>query len=152
MTNLSNTFITIYTCSYPTDAAVIKGRLIAEGIECFLQDELTIGANPLYSNAVGGIKLQVKIEDFEKAKAILMDNETIQDGPNSKVEFEEQYTFSEKVRCPNCGSQEVSKPRLSSSSIAISILLLGFPLPWMVKTIHCFDCGGDFDVKKKLNA
>jgi len=51
------------------------------------------------------------------------------------------------VRCPKCNSDEVSKPRWSASAIAISILLLGIPLPFLGKVYHCFDCGHDF--KKK---
>jgi DNA-directed RNA polymerase subunit RPC12/RpoP len=53
-----------------------------------------------------------------------------------------------ELKCPHCGSSEISKPRFSASVFAISILLLGVPLSWMSKTIHCFDCGQDFKKKK----
>jgi len=52
------------------------------------------------------------------------------------------------IKCPNCGSDEVSKPKLSGQAFAISVLLLGFPLPFISKTYHCFDCGQDFKKKK----
>lgn len=52
-----------------------------------------------------------------------------------------------KIKCPSCGSDEISKPRLSSQAFAISVLLLGFPLPFLSRTFHCFNCRIDF--KKK---
>jgi hypothetical protein len=64
-------WITIRTFNLPTDAVVIRARLEAEGIECFLKNELTVQVNPFYSNAVGGVQLQVKESDFVNAVAIL---------------------------------------------------------------------------------
>ncbi len=64
-------WVTIYTFSYPHEAAIIQGRLEADGIETFLKDELTVQTHNFYSNAIGGIKLQVWEEDVEVALAIL---------------------------------------------------------------------------------
>ena len=66
-----NNFVTILTVSYASEIAIIRGRLESEGIECNLLDELTVQVNPLYSNAIGGVKLQVKESDFESAILIL---------------------------------------------------------------------------------
>ncbi len=52
------------------------------------------------------------------------------------------------VRCPKCNSEEVSDPRLSVKAMVISLFLLGFPLPFMSKQRHCFDCGHDFKAVK----
>jgi hypothetical protein len=74
--------ITIYAFSYPHEAAIIQGRLESEGIETFLKDELTVQTYHFYSNAVGGIKLQVWENDVEQAIAILKDagyNTNVQD-------------------------------------------------------------------------
>ncbi len=46
------------------------------GIPVFVKDEFTILMNPLFSNAVGGIKLQVLEEDLEKASEVLKDFES----------------------------------------------------------------------------
>jgi DNA-directed RNA polymerase subunit RPC12/RpoP len=54
------------------------------------------------------------------------------------------------IKCPSCGSEEISKPRLSGLAFAISYLLLAFPLPFLSRKYHCFDCGLDFK-KKRLN-
>ena len=66
-----DSFITIKTFTYPIDLAVIRGRLEAEGIDCFAKDELVAQANPFLSNAIGGIKLQVRQRDLPRAIEIL---------------------------------------------------------------------------------
>jgi len=64
-------FITLITFTYPAEMAVLRARLEAEGIECRVLDELTVQVNPFYSNAIGGVKLQVKTTDIESAKEVL---------------------------------------------------------------------------------
>ncbi len=70
----STGIVTVYSFSSPHELAIVVGRLESEGIECFVQDELTIQANPLYSNALGGIKLQVKEHDVERTVEILKES------------------------------------------------------------------------------
>lgn len=64
-------WITIYRFTYQHEALTICSKLEAEGIECVLQDQLTTQVMPLYSNALGGIKLQVKESDAPAAIEIL---------------------------------------------------------------------------------
>jgi hypothetical protein len=64
-------YITIKTFNYPADSFLVKSKLESEGIECFLKDELTIQVDPLLSNAIGGVKLQVKENDYHDAEMIL---------------------------------------------------------------------------------
>lgn len=63
--------VTILTVTYQHELIFIQGRIESEGIETFLQDEFLIQVDPLYSNAVGGIKLQVRRNDSEKALELL---------------------------------------------------------------------------------
>ena len=48
------------------DAHLLMSRIESEDIECWLQDENTVTINPILTNVVGGIKLLVKKEDFER--------------------------------------------------------------------------------------
>jgi hypothetical protein len=64
-------FVTIKTFTYPHEVAIIRGRLESEGIECVTQDELMAQVNPFYSNAIGGVKLQVRERDLPQAIDIL---------------------------------------------------------------------------------
>jgi hypothetical protein len=70
---MQNKLITVLTFSYQHEIAIVRGRLETEGIDCYTQDELTAQVNPLYSNAIGGIKLQVKENDLEKAVELLIE-------------------------------------------------------------------------------
>ena len=58
---------------YSSEATIYQGKLESEGIEVYLRDQITIDSNPFYSNALGGIKMFVKTEDFDKANEILKD-------------------------------------------------------------------------------
>jgi predicted Zn-ribbon and HTH transcriptional regulator len=55
------------------------------------------------------------------------------------------------ITCPKCDSDDVSKPKYSAQAFAIAILLIGFPLPFLSRTFHCFDCGCDFKKKDIIN-
>lgn len=74
-----NNFVTIMTFLNPMELAVLRGRLEADGIECRVLDELTAQVNPFYANAIGGIKLQVRESDVQKAIEILKEGGYIKD-------------------------------------------------------------------------
>ncbi|MDA8415327.1 MAG: DUF2007 domain-containing protein [Desulfobacteraceae bacterium] len=63
--------VTVAVFGAPYEAEMAKGELEANGIPAFILDQFTIGANPLYSNALGGIKLQVLVSYAEDAQRII---------------------------------------------------------------------------------
>ncbi len=71
---MTDRFMTVLTFTYPHELAIVRGRLESEGIECFVADELTAQVNPFYSNAIGGVKLQVRESDIERATEILKES------------------------------------------------------------------------------
>ena len=71
--------VTIKTFTYPHEVAIIRSRLEADGICCFVQDELTSQVYPLSSSAIGGVKLQVWSEDVEEAIALLKESGDLTD-------------------------------------------------------------------------
>lgn len=79
-------FVTLMNLTYPADVIAPKGKLESEGIEVFVKDELTVQVHNFYSNAIGGIRLQVPAEDFERAKTILLENGLLEETEN-KDEF-----------------------------------------------------------------
>lgn len=81
MTEINNTnnFKTVAIFNYAHELTIIRSRLEAEGIECKTIDELTVQVNPLYSNAIGGVKLQVKEGDAEQAIKILKEGGYVSD-------------------------------------------------------------------------
>lgn len=66
-------FVTAAIFVSPHEMAVYRARLEWEGIECFAKDENIVSAHPFYSNAVGGIKLQVQRADLERARELLVE-------------------------------------------------------------------------------
>lgn len=64
-------FIPINAYSNYIDANIILGRLQSEGINCFLMDENADIINPIWTNAIRGIKLMVAEPDVAIASDII---------------------------------------------------------------------------------
>lgn len=135
----------------PIEASIVKERLIANGIPCFLSDEHTITVNPLYNQALGGVKLRMFDRDVESAKSILQDEDVqihldeIIEGETGGASFAE---VENKACCPVCGSDnmgyvQATKRRFSVFTIIVSFLLMVYPFSTK-KTYHCFNCEHEF--------
>ncbi len=57
--------------SQPMDAYLLRARLEGSGITAYVRDENLITLDWLYSNAVGGVKVDVADEDYERARELL---------------------------------------------------------------------------------
>jgi hypothetical protein len=55
----------------PMLAHIIRTKLEDNGVPCFIADDNIISANPIYSNAVGGIKLKIFERDLERCREIV---------------------------------------------------------------------------------
>ena len=64
--------IAIFT--YPSDLAVVKTLLESNDIDCYVRDELTVQVHNFYSNAIGGIRLEIPVEKYDLAQELLIDN------------------------------------------------------------------------------
>lgn len=64
-------FSTIAIFSYPAEYAVIQHLFDQEEIRYFFINETMVSVFPFYSNAVGGIRLNVHNDDVEFAQEIL---------------------------------------------------------------------------------
>ena len=121
-------------------AEIIRARLEANGISCFIADNNIIGANPLYNQAVGGIKIKVFEHDLEKCRDILSQSE--------ELPLTDEKTDQTETTCPYCHSSNV---RYGAATVVktnwffslISFLSITYPLPR--KSWHCFNCGKDFE-------
>ena len=77
--------ITIKSFDNSIDAHLLKIELENQGIQCYIYDEHTVTVFPLYSNAVGGIKVKILKTDLDLAKSILFANNA-------------------QIVCPNCNA------------------------------------------------
>lgn len=138
-------FITIATFTYPQEAYVIKSRLEAEEIPCFLKNELTIQTDNFLSNAMGGVQLQIPESYIEAAVPILEEFGVISSEVARKTidHYNRNSLDKSQTICPNCGSDNVSINKKAGSWLIGILLLIGIPLPIYKKEIHCFDCYQD---------
>lgn len=148
---MSNKLVTVASCSEPIEGHLLRTRLEAEGIRCFVADEHTVSANWFYSNAIGGVKLQVREADLDCARDILISALEARESGGSEVDWSEvnpDWTFDEgdhdhedQYCCPNCDSTEVFYEKFSRPLVFLSILLLGIPLPFLSREWSCRSCG-----------
>lgn len=123
---------------YSSEAIIFKGKLESEGIEVYMKDNYTIEANPLYSNAVGGIKLLVFKKDYAKAMEII-----------SQVSEYSLDDESQLMECPNCGAEQIkmvtSIQDFKSLFIYVFSLLLSL-FPFYSKHMYkCRKCNFEFN-------
>lgn len=106
--------VTVGTFTGPIEAHLAKGRLEVEGLPAFVVHEHHIWANWSYSQALGGIKVQVIAEDAVRAAMILK--------AHAEGEYEaalaHEFPDIDVDRCPACGSGEFT------STLAWDMLLL----------------------------
>lgn len=127
----------------PMLAHIVRTKLEANGIPCFLADELTIGANPLYNNALGGIKLKIFARDLERCKEIVNDRQELQ----ASDHFEIDPDTHNSVVCPYCGSPNVSAVKKTGSPTRMSLVTTAFSNLWpfhQPNNWHCYNCNKDF--------
>ncbi len=67
----SEDLVTVATFSDVAQAELARERLQLEGVQAFVLDDATGGVMPFMTNALGGIRVQVKPEDADKAREIL---------------------------------------------------------------------------------
>ena len=72
--------ITLTKVSYIQEADMICMKLEEAGIKAFIADQGIAQVNALYSNAIGGIRIQINENDLEQAKEILFEVESVDAG------------------------------------------------------------------------
>ena len=152
---MSNSLVTVASFSEPINGYLARARLEDEGIPCFLADAHTISANWFYSNAIGGVKLQVRASDAERARAIV-EQELRRRRNGGDIDWtavDPTWTFDGNhpeegaSTCPRCGSMEVFYEKFSRPMIFLSILLLGIPVPFLSRRWSCKGCGSNWKMK-----
>lgn len=66
-------FITAAIFNYPHEITILKHRLDLEGISHYFENEGMASVAPMYSIALGGIRLKVHPNDLPAVQAILDD-------------------------------------------------------------------------------
>lgn len=124
--------VTIATFSKPEEAHLFRTRLEAAGIAAYLQDENMVQMDWFYSNAIGGVRVQVSEEDLESAREFLA-----ADSPRPAAEG--------GVPCPSCGSSDTGANEGARRWSFLSVLLFSLPLPVSHRKWACRSCRRVFE-------
>jgi DNA-directed RNA polymerase subunit RPC12/RpoP len=120
--------------SYDTVMAanLVKTKLDAYGIPCFLTDENFVGLYPLRNELFPGVRLYIFEKDQDHVKDVLA---------------EEPLEETEALQCPDCGSKDIFLQESNQSSIG-KILSTIFLSPFMEekKSYQCINCKRQFNV------
>ena len=128
--------ITIARYSFPYEAHIAKAKLESEGIVAFVADEHTINANWIYSDALGGVRLQVPAQNVERAVEML------------EFDCSEQLDAEIPVdarRCFECGSSRLDHFTKGKRIAFMIFAVLHFPLWPFKRKLKCADCGAESD-------
>jgi hypothetical protein len=119
------------------EAHMACSALQAAGLHASLKDANIVAVNWLYSNAVGGVKLLVPIEEVAAAREILDTPAEPDKGDESPTHAEDD----EKSVCPRCGSQSLVGVVRGRRLAALSWLLMNVPLFPVWRRTRCMNCG-----------
>ena len=154
---MSDRLVTVATFYQPAQGYVLKGRLEAEGIPCFMQDEAA-SQTQLYAPIVGGAKLQVRESDLARVRrvmATLQDAEGVRFDASGETDGDsaadgrgpgEAESAPIEAECPECGSIEVSRNTLSVLATVLFMLVLLLPCPNLKRRWRCAHCGHQWKV------
>jgi predicted RNA-binding Zn-ribbon protein involved in translation (DUF1610 family) len=111
------------------------GRTILEsaGIFCFMRDENVVRMDWFYSNAVGGIRLEVRPEDTVAAEELLSQSTPV------AIEYESEKKYVQP-HCPRCGSIDITFEGRDRSAALVSTTMLSLPLPLGEESWRCHAC------------
>ena len=123
--------ITVARYSLAIEAHVARAKLESEGIPAFVADEHMITADWLYSNAMGGVRLQVPNSCADAAREILATDYT------ESLIAEQGF---DPLTCQICGSHDVKQIINGHKMAFIIFLFIEFPLWPFGRKIKCLQC------------
>ena len=130
-------FVTVETFTGPVEAHISKGLLESEGIPASLASEHHVWASWHFSQALGGVRLQVPTEYAARAREVL--------ARQRRGEYQEALEAEqglEPSRCRSCGSIDLRFTR-SPWSVLLLILTLGISgliFPPRINGVRCNAC------------
>lgn len=127
---MEDSITTIAVFQYSSEALIIKGKLESENIRVYLADEYTVDTDPLVSNAIGGVKLQVSSTQIETAKAIIKNIDA--------------SLLKEEIECSKCGSSNFNL-KLTFKNLVLKLIPINGEFEY-----RCSDCKTNFKAKEVI--
>jgi hypothetical protein len=118
------------------EAQVAKGVLDSAGILCCLRDENAVRLEWVWSNLLGGVRLQVNEQDREAAQEVLAQPIPEQIQVDGEIPYDQP-------RCPRCGSLDIHYQAIHERAGLASIILF-VPIPIPKRAWICEECGAQW--------
>ena len=81
---MADSLVTVYRALNPADAQLIRSRLDAAGIPVEVMHELSSLSMEGYALGAGGIRVQVRQQDAEEARALIQAGQTDEEGKSDE--------------------------------------------------------------------
>ena len=118
------------------EAQVAKGVLDSAGIPCCLRDENAVRLEWVWSNLLGGVRLQVNEQDRAAAQEVLAQPIPEQIQLDGDIPYDQPH-------CPRCGSLDIHYQAIHERTGLASIILF-VPVPIPKHAWLCKDCGAQW--------
>ena len=146
--------VVVSTHTVAIDAHIVKGRLEAEGIPAFIEDDQYITMDWFLSSALGGVKVSVPEAYRDAALEIvqgtendeyqisLLDSEALAEEPAAN------YVPEVPLECPECHGYKISKLEWMRHLSLIVVYFIHAPIAFSQRYYSCDDCGHVFRADK----
>lgn len=133
--------IVTFEAYYDTmEAEIVRGRLEANDIRCFIADDNVMNSNPVYNLMMGGVKIKVFERDLEACRTVLAEEPILAEG-------------DALISCPDCESTNVfygpAPLKKNWFYIILSLVVGGYYPPYIKRNWICKDCGTNFKLSKE---
>jgi hypothetical protein len=136
--------ITIATFLEPAEAHIVRARLEAEGIPAVVASDGIASLDWAYSQAIGGVAVQVPASDRDAALEMLRAYEA---GEFAR-DVDAEVGTTDAV-CPGCGTppaETAMRVPLTQKLLAVGVLLVaGGLFPTRRSAVTCAACGRQWD-------
>ena len=129
--------VTVEAFTNPIEAHISKGLLESEGIPASLGSEHHVWSSWHFSQALGGVRLQVPAAYVNQARDVLAK----QRRGDYQLALEEEQNL-QSTRCENCGSTDLRYTRSPWSMLLLLVTLgtSGLILPPRINGTRCNSC------------
>jgi len=129
---MPDALVTLGAYSTAYEANLVRAELEAFDLHASLADADIIGINWLWSNALGGVKVQVPESEAAEARHVL----ELESGCDEDTQ---DAAGSSTAVCPHCGSHRTDY-YLDKRGSFLTWLILGVPIIPAVSKRACADC------------
>ena len=141
----------LITFVYPHEVYMAKSYLYAEGIDSEIRDKFTAQVHDFYSNAIGGVKLLVKEEDYSRGIEVLKKGGYINESGMKEKKVERVFVEKgfNKNACPYCSSENISIKKVPTIWTVLVLFIIHAAFPILKKSYTCYDCGKEWKFQGK---